>query len=101
MNKINHTLRDPNHPIAVPVPAATVLLVRDTEEGLQVFLMQRAKKTNFGGAWVFPGGKIDPSDDHSNYASLSPKLSDAEASSNLGINDGGLQYWVACIRECL
>ena len=48
MNKINHTLRDPNQPVAVPVPAATVLLVRDTDEGLQVFLMQRAKKTNFG-----------------------------------------------------
>ena len=100
MNKINHTLRDPNQPVAVPVPAATVLLVRDTDEGLQVFLMQRAKKTNFGGAWVFPGGKIDPSDNHPKYASLSPKLSDAKASANLGINDGGLQYWVACIREC-
>ena len=40
MNEINHTLRDPNQPVAVPVPAATVLLVRDTDEGLQVFLMQ-------------------------------------------------------------
>ena len=100
MNKINHTLRDPNQPVAEPVPAATVLLVRDTDQGLQVFLMQRAKKTNFGGAWVFPGGKIDPSDNHSNYILLSPQLNDNDASLTLGITEGGLQYWVACIREC-
>ena len=57
MNKINHTLRDPDQPVTVPVPAATVLLVRDVEEGLQVFLMQRAKKTNFGGGLGFPWGQ--------------------------------------------
>ena len=52
---------DPNK---IPVPAATVVLVRDGAEGLEVLLCRRNSKIFFaGGAWVFPGGRIDP-DDH-------------------------------------
>ena len=45
-----------------PVPAATVVLVRETEEdsGLQVLLLQHNSRLVFhGGHWVFPGGRID------------------------------------------
>ena len=45
-----------------PVPAATVVLVRETEQdsGLQVLLLQRNSRLVFhGGHWVFPGGRID------------------------------------------
>ena len=48
-----------------PVPAATVVLVRETEEdsGLQVLLLQRNSRLVFhGGHWVFPGGRIDEAD---------------------------------------
>ena len=63
MKGINHQLADPNEPPEEPRPAATVLLVRDKEpEGLEVFLIERASKTNFGGAFVFPGGKVDLED---------------------------------------
>ena len=57
--KINHSIADPNQEAATPVPAATVLLVRDGKTTPEVFMIQRAAKTNFGGAWVFPGGKLD------------------------------------------
>jgi 8-oxo-dGTP pyrophosphatase MutT (NUDIX family) len=44
-------------------PAATVVLVRDGQEGLEVLLVQRNKAVkHMGGMWVFPGGKVDPAD---------------------------------------
>jgi 8-oxo-dGTP pyrophosphatase MutT (NUDIX family) len=49
--------------IVVPAPAATVVLVRDGAGGLEVLLAKRSSKLAFhGGAWVFPGGRIDPDD---------------------------------------
>lgn len=47
----------------VPRPAATVMLVRDTPEGIKVFLMRRHRKMEFvGGVMVFPGGGVDNRD---------------------------------------
>ena len=44
-------------------PAATVVLLRDGAGGLEVLLGRRSSKLAFhGGAWVFPGGRIDPDD---------------------------------------
>ena len=47
-------------------PAATVILLRDARNGppgVEALLLQRHTKTAFhGGAWVFPGGHIDPED---------------------------------------
>lgn len=43
-------------------PAATVILSRDSPDGLTVLLTRRNSNTAFGGMWVFPGGKVDPSD---------------------------------------
>ena len=44
-------------------PAATVLLVRDGPDGLQVFMVVRHHKIDFAsGALVFPGGKVEPED---------------------------------------
>jgi len=48
-----------------PRPAATVMLLRDTNEGAEVFMMRRHGNSDvLGGAYVFPGGKVDQ-DDHS------------------------------------
>ena len=60
--EINHTIVSPNDTPSVPVPAATVLLVRDNNKKIEVFMLKRASRTNFGGAWVFPGGKLDADD---------------------------------------
>jgi 8-oxo-dGTP pyrophosphatase MutT (NUDIX family) len=47
----------------VAAPAATVVLLRDAASGLEVLLERRSSKLAFhGGAWVFPGGRIEPSD---------------------------------------
>lgn len=44
-------------------PAATVVLVRDSEPGLQVLLLRRSSAVSFAKeSWVFPGGRIDKID---------------------------------------
>ena len=46
-----------------PVPAATILLLRDAPEGLEVFMVKRHHQVDFvSGALVFPGGKVDKTD---------------------------------------
>jgi 8-oxo-dGTP pyrophosphatase MutT (NUDIX family) len=96
----NTQMADPNEEPTVPQPAATVLLVRDAADGVEVFLVERASKANFGGAFVFPGGKVDPEDGLDEMEAITTGASDKELSNTLGIEKGGLAYWVACIREC-
>lgn len=45
----------------VPV-AATVILARNGADGPEVLLIERPDRGSFAGAWVFPGGKLDPAD---------------------------------------
>ncbi len=43
--------------------AATVLLLRDTSDGLEVLMTRRSSSASFApGAYVFPGGRIDEAD---------------------------------------
>lgn len=44
------------------VPAATVVLVRDADAGLETLMVHKDSKVAFGGMWVFPGGRIDDAD---------------------------------------
>ena len=41
------------------VQAATVILVRDGEDGLEALMLRRNSKLAFGGMWVCPGGSVD------------------------------------------
>jgi 8-oxo-dGTP pyrophosphatase MutT (NUDIX family) len=53
----------PQIDVVEAVPAATVALLRDGDAGLEVLLTKRSSRLAFhGGAWVFPGGRIDPED---------------------------------------
>ena len=46
-----------------PIPAAAVAFVRDTEHGIEVYLSRRpAHFRYYPGAFVFPGGRLDPDD---------------------------------------
>ena len=81
-------------------PAATVLLVRDCGDELEVLMVKRSKRPPFGNLYVFPGGKIDESDKDLNITNFCNGLNDEQASIKLGVNEGGLSYWVACVREC-
>jgi len=92
-------------PSLVPIrPAATVLLVRDAVDGspsTEVFMMRRTATASFGaGIYVFPGGRVDGVDGATDIAPYCEGLDDVEASAKLGIEQGGLAYWVAAVREC-
>lgn len=54
------------HPQREPAPpraAATVLLLRDTPDGVEVLMTRRSSSASFApGAYVFPGGRIDEGD---------------------------------------
>ncbi len=85
----------------VPRPAATLVLVRDTDSGMEVFMIRRSQAAEFvGGAHVFPGGGVDASDASAELAAHCEGLDDIEASRLLGVERGGLAYWAAALREC-
>jgi len=84
-----------------PRPAATILLLRETAAAPEVFMLQRTSAAVFlPGAYVFPGGALDPDDAGQRAARRVRGLDDAQASARLGLVAGGLAYWVAAAREC-
>lgn len=97
-------MADDFDPTTVPIrDAATVMLVRDAESdsGVEVFVLRRTGNAAFGaGMYVFPGGRVDDADGVSAIEPFCHGLDDAEASRQLGLDAGGLAYWVAAIREC-
>jgi 8-oxo-dGTP pyrophosphatase MutT (NUDIX family) len=48
---------------AAVIPSATIVLVRDNADDLEVLLLRRARQLNsFAGVWVFPGGAVEDGD---------------------------------------
>jgi 8-oxo-dGTP pyrophosphatase MutT (NUDIX family) len=45
-----------------PTPAATVVVLRDGQDSVEVLMLRRNSALAFGGMWVFPGGRVDPAD---------------------------------------
>jgi 8-oxo-dGTP pyrophosphatase MutT (NUDIX family) len=86
--------------VVVPVPAATVTLLRDTARGVEVLMLQRNFQSGFmPGMFLFPGGALDPGDRAEGVLSRCPSIDDEGASATLGLPRGGLAYWAAAIRE--
>ncbi len=80
-------------------PAASLLLLRDGPQGLEVLMLRRAERDGDmrSGAAVFPGGVLDAGDHQAAAQVLG--LDDAAASARLGLSAGGLAFWVAALRE--
>lgn len=86
--------------ILIPRPAATVLTLRDGVEGYEILMLRRNLNSDFvGGAYVFPGGAVDANDAGPEVRALTIGLDDELASRRLGLDRGGLAYYVACLRE--
>jgi glyoxylase-like metal-dependent hydrolase (beta-lactamase superfamily II)/8-oxo-dGTP pyrophosphatase MutT (NUDIX family) len=91
-----------------PRPAATLILCRDRSPdtasgsgGIEVLLVQRTHRAVFmPGVYVFPGGAVDTADSadalHPHINGLSP----ADADALLEVEQGGLGYMTAALREC-
>ncbi|TQF73310.1 NUDIX hydrolase [Rhodococcus spelaei] len=64
------------HPDVPPKDASTVILVRDSASGPEVFLLRRVGGMAFaGGMTVFPGGGVDPQDAEADVAWTGPPVS--------------------------
>lgn len=87
----------------VPVPAATVILIRQHKEELQVYLLKRHPRSVFmAGHYVFPGGKVETADKRGAEWHEYADLDLAEVVFRLGGELTGaeaLSYAVAAIRE--
>lgn len=65
--------------------ACTVVLLRDGADGPQTLLLERPRTSRaFGGAWVFPGGKVDPAD---RVAADGTSLDDLAAAQRAGLRE--------------
>jgi len=89
-------------PVDKPISdASTVIVLRETDAGLETFLLCRHHQSGFmGGAHVFPGGKVDRSDKDSRWRARVDRPV-AEISKRLGETDDdvGLGLLVAAVRE--
>ena len=84
--------RDDKKPPVIPRPAATVLMLRDGPDGMEVFMVKRHHKIDFAtGALVFPGGSADPGDASD---AVRQRSDGAE-----GLSEDALRFRVASIRE--
>ena len=88
---------------APPLDAATVVMLRDGEDGLQVLLMRRHQASNvLGGVYVFPGGKLDAADQDPQWL---PRLSQDSTTLHQRLNEPDLSgpqaagLFVAAMRD--
>jgi 8-oxo-dGTP pyrophosphatase MutT (NUDIX family) len=84
---------------ANPRPASTVVLLRDSSRGPEVFLVRRHEGTAFmGGAHVFPGGRVDDADRDGDEA-WCDGIDDAVGQLSGVDRTDALAYHVAAVRE--
>ncbi|MEM7408903.1 MAG: NUDIX domain-containing protein [Myxococcota bacterium] len=79
------------------VAAATVILLRDSDDGLETLMLRKNSKIAFGGMWVFPGGRIDdddgsPDDPMEERARLAA-VREAEEEASLDLDPDGLVWF--------
>ncbi len=82
----------------VPRQSATLVVLRSGLDGVEILMLRRPASQDFGNAFVFPGGCLEPAD--AGLAQWCSGLDDAQASRDLGMAEGGLAYCAAAIREC-
>jgi 8-oxo-dGTP pyrophosphatase MutT (NUDIX family) len=79
-------VEEPAEPVSAR-DSATVMVARDGDRGLEVFMLERHLRSDFaGGAYVFPGGKLDASDLDPGFAELMGGWS-AESAKAMGEED--------------
>jgi len=85
--------------VADPRPAATVVVLRDSPAGPEVFMVRRHADTAFmGGAHVFPGGRVDEADYSADAAWCDGIAHAARQLAGLAPSEA-LAYHVAAARE--
>jgi 8-oxo-dGTP pyrophosphatase MutT (NUDIX family) len=82
-----------------PRPASTVIVLRDGPRGPEVFLVRRHEGTAFmGGAYVFPGGRVDAADRAAADGAWCDGVDEAQRLDALS-SDDAIAFRVAAARE--
>ena len=96
-------LRNPPYQPVEPQPAGTIVLLRESDSGVEVLLLRRNRSAGFvPGAYVFPGGRVDTSDAAQGVLALVDGLTPQEAANHLELVDGdppAIAYYLAALRE--
>ena len=72
----------------VPRPAATVIVLRGGEGGLEILLVKRNPEARFmGGAWVFPGGAVDRSEGEGEQALRAAAIRELKEEAGITLGD--------------
>ena len=91
---------DPNRQGPAPRDASTLVVARDVPGAIEVFFVERQKAGFLGGAVVFPGGKVDPSDLDPEWAHATPPP--RATTPPIAVDDAALRgLAVAACREAL
>lgn len=74
--------------VTPPRLAASVIVMRGDDRGLEVLLVQRNPASRFmGGAWVFPGGSVDAADGEGEAALRAAGIREVEEEAGIAIGD--------------
>ena len=74
--------------MSIAKPAATVIVFRQGVQGPELIMVKRSRKSGFfPSAWVFPGGRVDASDNDFPHVGTVEQLEDKS-------------FAVAAVREC-
>jgi len=80
-----------------PIPAATVVLLRERNARLEVLMLHKASQIAFGGMWVFPGGRIDeedyPADRDVNVAARNAALRETQEEAGIAVAADGVVWF--------
>lgn len=97
-------MRSPHPSVVTPRLAATTLIVRDGEPGLEVLMVRRSLQASFmPGAYVFPGGAVDAADGAADHLAACDEPVEQllqRIGSVTDVGEQALAYAVAALREC-
>jgi 8-oxo-dGTP pyrophosphatase MutT (NUDIX family) len=80
---------NPGPPVR-PRQAASVIVLRGGDEGLEVLLVQRTPKARFmGGVWVFPGGAVDAQEGDGDEAHRAAAIRELREEAAIAVEDPG------------
>lgn len=91
-----------DQPEVTPKPAATVMVLRASANGPEVLMLKRHSQSGvLGGAYVFPGGKVDADDAHADAELLGVEASVMAAALNEGgeMDESPASLFCAALRE--
>jgi len=80
-----------------PRPSSTVVLIRGAVPAPEIFMVKRHERSSFASAHAFPGGVLEAAD--ADVHGRCVGLAAAEANEMLGLENGGLDYYSAAVRE--